>query len=123
MENDNLILNKTFDFAVRIVNLHKYISGKEKDPVLSRQILRSGTSIGANVHEAEKAQSLADFYSKMSIALKEANETFYWLKLLCKTEYLTESEFISMNQDLSEIIGILTAICKSTQIKIENAKK
>ena len=123
MENDNLILNKTFDFAVRIVNLHKYISEKEKDPVLSRQILRSGTSIGANVHEAEKAQSLADFYSKMSISLKEANETFYWLKLLCKTEYITESEFISMNQDLSEIIGILTAICKSTQKKIENTKK
>ncbi len=123
MENDNLILNKTFDFAVRIVNLHKYASDTKRDPVLFRQLLRSGTSIGANVHEAEKAQSLADFYANMSISLKEANETFYWLKLLYKTEYIAESEFISLNQDISEIIGILTAICKSTQKKIESTKK
>ena len=100
MKNDNLILNKTFDFAVRIVNLYKYVYDTKREPILSRQILRSGTSIGANVHEAEKAQTLADFYSKMSISLKEANETSYWLKLLYKTEYITESEFVSLQQDL-----------------------
>ncbi|MBQ7014708.1 MAG: four helix bundle protein [Clostridia bacterium] len=123
MKNDNLILNKTFDFAVRIVNLYKYVYDTKREPILSRQILRSGTSIGANVHEAEKAQTLADFYSKMSISLKEANETSYWLKLLYKTEYITESEFVSLQQDLNEIIGILTAICKSTQKKIKSTKK
>ena len=103
--------------ALDIIKVCNKVKSEKRESVLTNQLIRSGTSIGANVSEAQQAQSNADFISKMSIALKEANETFYWLKLLCKTEYITESEFISMNKDLSEIIGILTAMCKSTQKK------
>ena len=81
---------------------------------MTKQLLRSGTSIGANVHEGRRAQSRADFLSKMSIALKEANETYYWLKLLYRTEYLTKMEFKSMEADVDEMLRILTAICKTT---------
>ena len=81
---------------------------------MTKQLLRSGTSIGANVHEGRRAQSRADFLAKMSIALKEANETYYWLKLLYRTEYLTKMEFKSMEADVDEILRILTAICKTT---------
>ena len=110
----NIIENKSFDFAVRIVNLYKYLSCDKKEFVLSKQLLRSGTSIGANVSEAEKAQTKADFNAKMNIALKEANETHYWLRLLKETEYLTDSEFESMQNDAKEIIAILVSICKKT---------
>ena len=89
--SENIIVDKSFDFAVRIVNSNKYLNNEQKEYVLSKQLLRSGTSIGANVSEAERAQSKADFISKMSIALKEANETNYWLKLLYKTDYLSKS--------------------------------
>ena len=81
---------------------------------MTKQLLRSGTSIGANVHEGRRAQSRADFLSKMRIALKEANETYYWLKLLYRTEYLTKMEFKSMEADVDEMLRILTAICKTT---------
>lgn len=81
---------------------------------MPKQLLRSGTSIGANVREGRRAQSRADFLSKMSIALKEANETYYWLKLLYRTEYLTKMEFKSIEADVDEILRILTAICKTT---------
>ena len=81
---------------------------------MTKQLLRSGTSIGANVHEGRRAQSRADFLAKMSIALKEANETYYWLKLLYRTECLTKMEFKSMEADVDEILRILTAICKTT---------
>ncbi len=113
--SDNVIADKTFSFAVRIVNIYKYITTEKNEYVLSKQLLRSGTSIGANVAEGEKAQSKADFYSKMSIALKEANETEFWLRLLYSTEYLTEKQFTSISSDIQEIIAILTSICKSTQ--------
>lgn len=84
----NVSVQKSFDFAVRIVNLYKYLTNEQKEYVLSKQLLRCGTNIGANISEAQRAQSKADFISKMSIALKEANETLYWLKLLYKTDYL-----------------------------------
>ena len=111
---ENIIENKSFDFAVRIVNLYKYLTSEKKEFVLSKQLLRSGTSIGANVAEAQKAQTRPDFNAKMNIALKEANETEYWLKLLYKTEYLTESEFDNIGKDIKEIIAILVSICKKT---------
>ncbi len=114
---DNLIETKTFKFAVRIVNLYKYLTTDKKEYILSKQILRSGTSIGANVTEAQKAQTKPDFYTKMSIALKEANETFYWLRLLKETDYLSEKEYNDISADADEIISILTAICKNTKIK------
>lgn len=113
--SDNIIENKSFQFAVRIVNLYKHLTNNKKEFVISKQLLKSGTSIGANVAEAERGQTKADFYAKLSIALKEANETYYWLRLLCSTEYLTEKEYDSLETDLKEIIALLMAICKTTQ--------
>ena len=112
--NDNVIENKSFDFAVRIVNLHKHLSAEKKEFVLSKQLLRSGTSIGANVSEAVRGQSKADFLAKMSIALKEANESHYWIRLLYKTDFLTEQEFNSIENDIIELIKILSSICKTS---------
>ena len=111
---DNVSVDKSFGFAVRIVNLCKFLNNEKKEYVLTKQLLRSGTSIGANVSEAQRAQSKADFSSKMAIALKEANETYYWLKLLYKTDYLNESQYNSINADVNDLIGLLTAICKTT---------
>ena len=113
----NVIETKTFRFAIRIVNLYKYLTADKKEYILSKQLLRSGTSIGANVSEAQKAQSKPDFYAKMSIALKEANETFYWLRLLKETGYLSNNQFDDIVADADEIISILTAICKNTKLK------
>ena len=110
---NNTIVDKSFAFAVRIVNLCKYLNQDYKEFVLSKQLLRSGTSIGANVSEAQRGQSKADFTAKMSIALKEANETQYWLKLLHKTDYLSEAQFNNINTDINELIGLLMAICKT----------
>ena len=109
---ENVIMRKSFAFSVRIVNLHKHLCESKKEYVISKQIYRCGTSIGANISEAQRAQSTADFTSKMKIALKEANETQYWLQLLHQTQYLTDKEFNSIHDDLVEILKILTAICK-----------
>ena len=113
---DNIIEIKSFDFAVRIVNLYKHLSEEKKELVLSNQILRSGTSIGANVSEAQKAQTRADFNAKMYIALKEANETSYWLRLLHRTNYITYNEFNSINDDITGILALLVSICKKTNL-------
>ena len=120
MQNESCIagnpaVDKSFDFAVRIVNVYKFLTKKHREYVLSKQLLRCGTSIGANIMEAQRGQSHADFIAKMSIALKEANETYYWLKLLYRTDYLTEAQYVSLNSDMLELIGILTAICKTAQ--------
>ena len=114
---ENTISEKSFAFAVRIVNLYKYLIGEHKEYVMARQILRCGTSIGANVAEAQKGQSKADFIAKMQIALKEACETEYWLRLLCRTDYITGEQFTSMNQNVDEIISMLSAICKTAKEK------
>ena len=113
--SENIIENKSFQFAIRIVNLYKYLKFEKNEHTMSNQLLRCGTSIGANIAEGERGQTKADFYYKMSIALKEANETHYWLRLLWATEYLTEKEFISLETDIKEIIAVLMAICKTTQ--------
>ena len=106
----NAVKTKSFLFAIRIVNLHKYLTQKKKETVLSKQILRSGTSIGANVAESQEAQSRPDFVSKMNIALKEAQETNYWLRLLHATNYLKEKEFLSLITDCEELQKLLTTI-------------
>ena len=90
-----------------------FLINESKEYILSKQLLRSGTSIGANVAEAQCGQSKADFVAKMSIALKEANETLYWLKLLHRTDYLNEKQFESLNKDVNELISLLTASCKT----------
>ena len=103
------------DFALRIVKLYKYLCNEKTEYVMSKQLLRSGTSIGANIAESEHAQSTADFISKLYIALKEANESKYWLTLLAKAEYLTETEYESMMTDLRIIIGTLVNTIKKTK--------
>ena len=113
--SSNVIESKSFNFAVRIVNLYKHLTNEKKEFVLSKQLLRSGTSIGANVAEAQRAQTKPDFHTKMSIAVKEAGETQYWIRLLHKTEYLTDKEFESLNDDIGEILSLLIAICKNSK--------
>lgn len=112
---DNIVENKSFEFAVRIVNLRKFLIKEKNEYLLSKQLMRSGTSIGANVAEAQRAQSKADFVSKINIALKEANETNYWLKLLYRTDYMDEKQFESMINDLDQIISILVSICNTSK--------
>jgi four helix bundle protein len=111
---ENIILDKTMDFAVRIVKLYKFMTDEKKEFVLSKQLLRSGTSIGANAHEAHNAQSKKDFLAKMYIAFKEASETEYWLDLLNESEYITQNEFDSINSDCVEIKKLLVSIIKTT---------
>jgi len=110
-----VIANLSLDFALRIVNLYKFLCDKKSEYVMSKQLLRCGTSIGANIAESEHAQSKADFQSKLYIALKEANETKYWITLLCKAEYLTDVECESMMKDLRIIIGTLVNTIKKTK--------
>lgn len=113
MKSDNVIVDKSKAFALRIIKLYKYLLSEKKEYVLSKQILRSGTSIGANVKEAIRGQSKADFYAKMNIALKEASETEYWLELLGESGYIEKIHFDSMNSDCQELISILVAITKT----------
>ena len=112
---DHTIQEKSYQFAVRIVKLCKYLQNEQKEYILSKQILRSGTSIGANIAEAQQAQSRPDFISKLNIALKESYETNYWLRLLHATDYLSESEFSSIIADCKELEKILTSIIKTTR--------
>ena len=112
-----MIRQKTLDFAVRIVNFYKYLCTDRKEFVLSKQILRSGTSIGANVRESKNAQTDPDYLSKMNIALKEADETQYWLEVLFRSELITEQEYKSLDEDLKEIIAILVSIVKKLKKK------
>ena len=113
MKKQNIIVDKSMDFAVRIVNLYKYLCTKHSEYVISKQLLRSGTSIGANIREAVYAQSRADFNAKMYIALKEAGESAYWIELLEKTQYLTKEETKSILDDCGELIKILLSITKT----------
>ena len=110
---ENIILVKSKAFAIRIVKLSKYLNDSKKEYVLSKQILKSGTSIGANVKEAIRGQSKADFYAKMNIALKEASETEYWLEILNETDYIENNLFESMYFDCQELIKILMSTTKT----------
>jgi len=111
---ENVIKSKSFDFAINIVYLYKELV-KSNEYVLSKQLLRSGTSIGANIREAEFAQSKKDFINKLSVALKEANETDYWIELLHKTEFLNQDQFILIKSNLQEIIKLLVSIVKTSK--------
>lgn len=115
MKTDNIIQTKSYAFAVRIIKLYQHLSAEKKEYVLSKQILRCGTSIGANVEEAIGGQSRADFVSKMSITYNEARETCYWLHLLKDTDYLIISQFDSLYTDTEELCKIIGAIQKSTK--------
>lgn len=115
---ENIIQQKSFQFAVRIINLYKYLTNDKKEFVLSKQILRSGTSIGANIEESIGGQSEKDFLSKLSIAYKEARETIYWLKLLKETDYISKNEFESLFNEADEICKILAKIIITLKGKI-----
>jgi len=115
MKESNVIVEKSMAFAVRIVNLYKHLKDTKSEYVLSKQVSRSGTSIGANVKEATRAQSKADFNTKMHIAMKEAVETEYWLELLEKTGYITKHQAESIIADCVELIKILIAITKTVK--------
>ena len=115
MKEDNQVLQKSKAFTVRIIRLSQHLTEEKKEKVLSRQVLRSGTSIGANVKEAVRGQSTADFLSKMQIALKEASETEYWLELLAETDYLSEKASDSVLKDCRELIRLITSIVRSTK--------
>ena len=114
---DNIVEEKSFRFAVRIVNLYKYLSSDKKEYVLSKQLLRSGTSIGANIAEAQQAQSRADFLTKLNIALKETSESKYWIRLLKETDFLSTEEAASIYADCCELEKLLVTIIKSLRDK------
>jgi len=111
------------DFSVRIVNLYKYLCAEKNEYTISKQLLRCGTSIGANAHEAHNGQSNKDFLAKIYIAFKEATETEYWLKLLFKTNYLTQEQSENILIDCVEIKKILTAIIKTTKSNMNGGKQ
>ena len=115
---NNPVLDKSRLFSVRIVRLYKYLANTKNEYVMSRQLLKSGTSVGANIAEGQYAISKKDFLNKFQIALKECNETEYWLELLHNTEYLTHKEFYSIYNDCRELKYLLTAITDTTKRKI-----
>ena len=120
LKNDNVIVEKSENFAVRIVRLYQFLCDEKKEFILSKQLLRCGTSIGANIHEATHGESKLDFIHKLSIALKEANETSYWLRLLYKTQYLTQTQCKSINTDCKEFLKLLTSIIKTAKKNLDN---
>ncbi|MBR6292276.1 MAG: four helix bundle protein [Bacteroidales bacterium] len=119
-DSKSLLNEKSMDFAVRCVNLYKYLAQEKNEYVMSKQVYRSGTSVGANIRESRNAQSTADFINKLNIALKEADETQFWIELLFRTQFINETEYTSINDDINEIISILTASIKTNKKKISN---
>ena len=119
MARDSVTLDKSKNFAIRIVRLYQYLCTEKKEFVLSKQLLRSGTSIGANLAEAIYGISDKDFLSKIYISLKECAETNYWLELLFKTDYLTEQQYQSINEDCTELIKLLTSSAKTMSTKLK----
>jgi four helix bundle protein len=113
--SESILKTKAFGFAIRIVRLSQYLQTAKKEYVLAKQLLRSGTSVGALVREAEHAESKADFIHKMAIAQKEANETLYWLELLAATDYLTSDQFGSLHTDGLELLKMLTSTIKTAK--------
>jgi len=114
---ENLLKDKSYRFALRVIKAYKFLSQEQREFVLSKQMLRSGTAIGALIREAEQAQSKADFISKLNISLKEANETEYWLLLLKDSDYIDEKGFISIHKDCVELIRLLISIIKTSKEK------
>ncbi|MCR4964032.1 MAG: four helix bundle protein [Bacteroidales bacterium] len=115
MARQSTVGDKSLAFAKRVAKCYRYLIDKKKETILSKQILRSGTSIGANIREGLYAQSRKDFISKMNIALKEASETDYWIEVLYSAEYFSEIEYTSLKNDNEEIIKLLTSIIKTTK--------
>lgn len=118
MKKENIIADKSKSFAIRVIRLCQYLKNEKQEYILSKQLLKSGTSIGANVKEAIRAQSKADFISKMNIALKEASETEYWVELLYEIEYIDKKQFDSIYTDNQEILKLLMSIVKTSKAPV-----
>lgn len=116
---ENLIKTKSFSFAIKVLKLFQYLQADKKEFILSKQLLRSGTSVGAMVREAEHAESKRDFIHKMAIAQKEINEFIYWLELLNATDFLNKEQFESINNDAIELIKMITSIIKTTKANLK----
>jgi TIGR02436 family protein len=122
VRRENIVVDKSKAFALRVIKLYKYLC-ERKEFILSKQLLRSGTSIGANIKEAVRGQSKADFYAKLNIALKEASETEYWLELLYESDYIEKAAFESIYSDCQELIKLLVSITKTQKVSsIRNAE-
>ena len=119
MAGNNPVLDKSKHFSVRVVRLYKYLTETKREYVMSRQLLKSGTSVGANIVEGQYASTKKDFLNKLQIALKECNETEYWLELLHETKYMTDKEFRSIYNDCREVKYLLIAITDSTKRKLK----
>jgi len=119
---NNIVKNKSFDFAIRIVKLYQYLSSEKKEFILSKQLLRSETSIGAMIREAEHAESKSDFIHKFAVAQKEANEAIYWLELLKATDYLNQKEFENINNDAVSILKLITSIIKTSKSQLSKSR-
>ena len=115
MTQNNILIDKSIDFAIRMANCYKYLMEEKNEYIMSKQMFRSGTSIGANVHEGVQAQSKADFISTLGIALKEASETSFWLVVIHRSHYLDDKLYLSLKTDLDSIIRILVATLKTTK--------
>lgn len=116
---ENILKTKSFDFAVRIVKLYKFLKKEHNEFILAQQIVRSGTSIGALIREAEHGESLKDFIHKLTIGLKEANESKYWLDLLFATDFITKKMYDSINKDCEELLKLLTASVKTSKSRLK----
>jgi len=119
VDYENGVKSKSFVFAVRVVKLYQFLVDQKKEFVLAKQLLRSGTSVGAMIREADHAESRNDFKHKMSVAQKEINESIYWLELLKETNFLSKKEFDSLNADAVELIKMVTAIIKTIKYKVD----
>jgi len=119
---DNILKEKSYCFALRVIKAYKFLSQEQREFVLSKQMLRSGTAIGALIRESEQAQSKADFINKLNISLKEANETEYWLMLLKDSDYIDEKSFVSIHHDCAELIKLLISIIKTSKEKYVTKK-
>ena len=117
---NNIIKEKSFNFALRSIKLYKYLVEEKKEYILSKQLLRSGTSVGALIRESEQAESKADFIHKLAISLKEANESEYWIELLFHSEFIDEKSYNSILSDLKELLKLLTSIIKTTKNNLNN---
>ncbi|MFT3680099.1 MAG: four helix bundle protein [Ferruginibacter sp.] len=115
----NILKDKSFAFAVRIINLYKYLKKEHGEYIISQQLIRSGTSVGVLIREAEHGESIKDFIHKLNIGLKEANESKYWLDLLIATDFLTEKMYESLNRDCEELLKLLIASVKTSKLKIK----
>ncbi len=120
--SESVLREKSYAFAIRIVEMNRFLCADKKEYVLSKQVLRSGTAIGALIHEAEFGQSTADFRTKFTIALKEANETQYWLRLLSDTNYIDAKAFSSLSNDCLELIRMLVATIKTLKKREETER-